>query len=75
MSDEEVYEEVKKDPSNLESTISTALNKIRARGDLSPDNLEYLFNKDPKFTRFYLLLKIHKQFHNVLGGPVISNCG
>ena len=32
-SDEEVYEEVTNDPSTLESTIFTACNKIRARGD------------------------------------------
>ena len=41
LSDEEVYEEVTNDPSTLESTIFAALNKIRARGDLSADNLEY----------------------------------
>ena len=75
MSDEEVYEEVINDPSTLESTIFTALNKMRARGDLSADNLEYFFNKDPKFARFYLLPKIHKRLHNVPGRPVISNCG
>ena len=72
--DEEVYEEVTNDPSTLESTIFNALNKIRARGDLSADNLEYFFNKDPKFARFYLLPKIHKRLH-VPGRPVISNCG
>ena len=75
LSDEEVYEEVTNDPSTLESTIFNALNKIRARGDLSADNLEYFFNKDPKFARFYLLPKIHKRLHNVPGRPVISNCG
>ena len=75
LSDEKVYEEVTNDPSSLESTIFTALNKIRARGDLSADNLEYFFNKDPKFARFYLLPKIHKRLHNVPGRPVISNCG
>ena len=75
LSDEEVYEEVTNDPSTLESTIFTALNKIRARGDLSADNLECFFNKDPKFARLYLLPKIHKPLHNVLGGPVSSNCG
>ena len=75
LSDEEVYEEVTNDPSTLESTIFTALNKIRARGDLSADNLEYFFNKDPKFARFYLLPKIHKRLHNVPGRPVIYNCG
>ena len=31
--------------------------------------------KDPKFTRFYLLPKIHKRLHDVPGQPVISNCG
>ena len=62
-------------PLNLESTIFAALNKIRDRGDLSPDNLEYFFNKNPKFARFYLLQKIHKRLHNVPGRPVISNCG
>ena len=75
MPDEEVYEEVTNDPSTLESTIFTALNKIRARGDLSAENLEYFFNKDRKFARFYLLPKIHKRLHNVPGRPVISNCG
>ena len=75
LSDKEVYDEVTNDPSTLESTIFNALNKIRARGDLSADNLEYLFNKDPKFARFFLLPKIHKRLHNVPGRPVISNCG
>ena len=74
-SNEEVYEEVKNDPSTFESTIFTALNKIRDRGDLSADNLQYFFNKDPKFARFYLLPKIHKRLDNVPGRPVISNCG
>ena len=75
LSDEEVYEEVTNDPSTLESPIFTAFNKIRARGDLSADNLEYFFNEDPKFARFYLLPKINKRLHNVPGRPVISNCG
>ena len=75
LSDEEVYEEATNEPSTLKSTIFTALNKIRARGDLSADNLEYFFNKDPKFARFYLLPKIHKRLYNVPGRPIISNCG
>ena len=75
MSDDEVYKEVSNDPSTFESTISTALNQIGARDDLSADILEYFFNKDPKFTSFYLLPKIHKRLHNVPGRPVISNCG
>ena len=75
LSDEEVYEEIINDQSILESTIFTALSNIRVRGDLSANNLEYLFNKDPKFARFYLLPKIHKRLHNIPGRPVISNCG
>ena len=75
LSDEDVYEEVTNDPSTLESTIFTALNKMRAGGDLSADNLEYFFNKDPKFAKFCLLPKIHKRLHNVPGRQVISNCG
>ena len=65
LSDEEVYEEVTNDLSTIEGTIFTALNKIRAGGDLSSDNFEYFFNKDPKFATFYLLPKIHKRLHNV----------
>ena len=75
LSDEEVYEEVTNDLSTLKNTIFNALNKIRARGDLSADNLEYFFNKDPKFARFSVLPKIHKRLHNVPGRPAISNCG
>ena len=75
LSDKELYEEVTNDPSILESTTFNALNKIRIRGDLSADNLEYFFNKDPKFARFHLLPEIHKRLHNVLGRPIISNCG
>ena len=33
------------------------------------------YTKDPKFDRFYLLPKVHKQLNNVPGRPVISNCG
>ena len=52
-----------------------ALEKIRIRGDLSNNTLNYFLVKDPKFARFYLLPKIHKRLHNVPGRPVISNCG
>ena len=74
-SHEEVYEEVKNDPSTIESTIFAALNKIRDSGDLSAGNLEYFFIKDPKFARFYLESEIHKRLHNVPGRPAIYNCG
>ena len=72
---EELYEEVANDSSTLGSTIFTAPNKMRAKGDMSVDILEYFFDKDPKFTRFYLLPKIHKRLQNVPGRAVVSNCG
>ena len=58
VSDEEVYEEVTNDPSSPESTIVTALNKIRTRSDLSADTLEYFFNEDPKFINVYYMENI-----------------
>ena len=72
LSDEEVYEDVTNDLSTFEVTIFSALNRIRGSRDLSAANLEYFFNKYPKFARFYLLPNIHKQLHNVIGRPVIS---
>ena len=75
LEDKDVYEEVQNDPSTLINTIMRALEKIRIRGDLSNDTLNYLLVKDPKFASFYLLPTIHKSLHNVPGRPVISNCG
>ena len=70
-----MYEEVPNEPNVLINTIMKALEKIRLRGDLSSDTLNYFLVKDPKFARFYLLPKIHKRLHDVPGRPVISNCG
>ena len=42
-----------------------ALEKIRIRGDLSNDTLNYFLVKGPKFARFCLLTKIHK---------IVSSC-
>ena len=71
--DREVYEEVPNDPNVLINTIMKALEKIRLRGDLSSDTLNYFLVKYPKFARFYLLPKIHKRLHEVPGRSVISN--
>ena len=68
-----MYEEVPNDPNVLINTIMKALEKIRLRGDLSSDTLNYFLVKDPKFARFYLLPKIHKRLHEVPGRSVISN--
>ena len=75
LEDREVYEEVSSDSNVLINTIIKALEKIRLRGVLSGDTLNYFVADDPKFARFYLLPKIHKRLHIVPGRPVISNCG
>ena len=68
-----MYEEVPNDLSVLVNIINKALEKIRLRGDLSGNALNYFFVEDPKFTWFYFFSKIHKRLRNVLGRPVISN--
>ena len=75
LSCKETYEEVSSDPSFLIKTIHDTLKKIRKRGDISSNNLDYFNVENPKFGRFYLLRKIHKRMHDILQGPVISNCG
>ena len=74
LGDEEVYEEVSNDAAPLLKTINEVNAKIRKRGDLKRDNLDY-FMKDTKFARLYLLPKIHKRLHNVPYRPVISSSG
>ena len=78
LGDEEVYEEVSNDSApqkdhKTRKNINVVIAKIRKRGDLKRDNLDYFIMKDTKFARFYLLPKIHKRLHNVPGRPVISN--
>ena len=75
LKDKEVYLNVLNDSSALVSTIFKSLEKIKKRGDLSQDTLNYFLVKDPKFARFYLLPKVHKRLYDVPGRPVISNCG
>ena len=67
-----MYEEVPNDPNVLINTIMKALEKIRLRGDLSSDTLNYFLVKDPKFARFYLLPKIYKRLHDVPGRPAFT---
>ena len=75
LEDREVSEEVSNDSNVLVNTTIKALEKIRLRGDLSGDTLNYFVVEDTKFARFYLLPQIHKRLHNVLGRPIIANCG
>ena len=75
LEDKEVYLEVPNGSSALVSTIFKSHEKIRKRGDLSQDILNYFSVKDPKFARFYLLPKVPRRLYDVPGRPVISNCG
>ena len=68
-------EEVQNDCSTLINTVMRTLEKIRIRGDISNDRLNYFLIKDPKFAGFCLLPKIWKHLHRVPGGRVISNYG
>ena len=54
LEDKKVYEEVPNDLSVLVNIITKALEKIRLRGDLSGNALNYFFVEDPKFIWFYL---------------------
>ena len=75
LGDEEVYEEVSNDAAPLLKTINEVIAKIRKRGDLKRDNLDYFIMKDTKFARFYLLPKIHESLHNVPDRAVTSSSG
>ena len=59
--DKEVYEECSNGPAPLLITINAVIAKIRKRGDLKRDNLDYFLTKNEKFRRFFLLPKIHKR--------------
>ena len=76
LGDKETYEELSLDPVNpLISIVKNCLSRVKDRGDIPNETLEYFFINKPKLGRFYLLPKIHKRLHNVPGRPVISNRG
>ena len=47
------------------------IEKIRKKGDLKKETIEYFEVKDPKFARFFLLPKIQKRLNNVPDRTVI----
>ena len=53
--------------------IKSVLRKIRNRGGISFETLDYFFVINYKLGRFYLHLKIPKRLHNVPGRPAIFN--
>ena len=76
LDDKEVYQELRGDvESRLEKIVKKVIRKLRNRGDISHETLDYFSVNNPKLGRFYLLPKIHKRLHDVPGRPVISNSG
>ena len=74
LDNQSVYENLQGDVfSPLVKVIKECLAKIKRRGDISKETLDYFLVKNPKLGRLYLLPKIHKRLHNVPGRPVISN--
>ena len=53
--------------------LNSVLRKIRNRGDINDETLNYFLVNKPKLGGFYLLPRIHKRLHNVPGRPAISN--
>ena len=69
-----VNEEVPDDPESFISTIrTTTLEKIRKKGKLKKENIQYSEVEDPKFSRFYLLPKWHKRLEDVSDRLFFSN--
>ena len=58
-----------------EDPLYKIIKKLRNRGDISHETLDYFSVNNPKLGRFYLLPKVHKRLHGVPGKPVISNSG
>ena len=64
--------------SNLSETSNKMFSSLKRRGYLTEKQMKYFtyeFKTATNFGKLYLLPKIHKRLHNVLGRPVISNCG
>ena len=57
------------------SVVKGCLSRVKNRGDIPRETLEYFFINKPKLGRLYLSPKIHKRLHNVPGRPAISNSG
>ena len=66
LGDKETYEELSSDPvSPLISIVKSCLSRVKKRGDIPNETLEYFFINKPKLGRFYLLPKIHKRLSQV----------
>ena len=76
LGDKETYEELSSDHASLLiSILKGCLSRVKNRGDIPNETLEYFFINKPKLGRFYLLPKIHKRLHNVPVRAGTSNSG
>ena len=76
LTDELVYERVDDNPFGRVTTlIDEKLRELVRAGKITEENRRYLKGKNVVLGRFYLLPTIHKRVMNVLGRPVVSNCG
>ena len=70
-----VYGERMGDPlETLKQKIKIVLIKVLKKNEIDKMLYDYLFVKNPQFTRFYLL-KIRKRMENVPSTPIIPNNG
>ena len=59
LSDKDAYREVKADAEDLLKDIKNVLRKIRNKGYINDETLDYFLVNKPKLGRFCLLSKIH----------------
>ena len=70
LDDKEVHQELRGDvESPLDKIIKKVIRKLRSRGDVSHESLDYFSVNSPKLGRFFLLPKIHRRLHDVPGRP------
>ena len=76
LDDNDVYEDLETNAvSSLEKVIMHYFNKVKIKGDVCQETLNYFLVNNPILERIYLLPKIHKGLHDVPGRPVLSNSG
>lgn len=73
LSDKDVYRQVKRDVKDLMKIIKKALGKVRDKGNISDETLDYFLANNPILGISFFLPKIQKILHNVPGRPVMSN--
>ena len=81
LSDASINKDVFFNEKNLQELVGTSnqlFQNLKSKGKISDKQLKYFtyeYNKVSNLEKLYLLPMIHKRFHIVPGGPVISNRG